>query len=177
MFPVWARIANKNRATRAGTKKGDGLMASIQKRIALGFVIAVISVLTFHQGMWTLLHYLNLPGMGMPLPFPTDPVPPLGVPRIVSLCFWGGLWGALFGAVWRGRRESYWWAGLILGVAAALTGLFIVAAIKGQPIGGGWVMGSWIRSLLINGFWGLGVGLMFTLLAGATVRREEYANR
>src|ERR1700679_2956954 len=135
-------------------------MAGIEKRIAAGFVAAVISVLTFHQGMWAIFHFLELPGLGMPPPFPTDGIPPFGVPRIVSLCFWGGLWGALFGAVWRGPRASYWWAGLLLGVAAALTGLFIVAAIKGQPIAGGWMWNNWIRSLLINGTWGLGVGLM-----------------
>jgi hypothetical protein len=155
----------------------DKFMASIQKRIALGFIVAAISVLTFHQAMWELLHYLALPGLGMPPPFPTEPVPPLGVPRIASLCFWGGVWGAAFGAVWRGPRASLWWAGILLGVVAALTGLFIVAAIKGQPIGGGWVLTNWVRSLLINGFWGLGVGLMLTALPGATVARRQYGYR
>jgi len=152
-------------------------MASIQKRIALGFVAAVISVLIFHQGMWSILHYLALPGLGMPPPFPMDPVPPLGVPRIVSLCFWGGLWGALFGAVWRGPRASYWWAGIILGVIAALTGLFIVAGIKGLPIGGGWNLNNWIKSLLINGTWGLGVGLLLTALAGAPAPVPDHEYR
>ena len=152
-------------------------MASLPKRIGLGFIMAVISVLIFHQGTWALLHVLNLPGLGMPAPFPTDPVPPLGVPRIVSLCFWGGLWGALFGAVWRGPRATYWWGGLLLGIAAALTGLFIVPAIKGLPVGGGWVLNNWIRSLLINGVWGLGVGLLFTAYTGAAAHREDYQNR
>lgn len=152
-------------------------MASIQTRVLLGFFTAVISVLIFHQGMWTLLHYLQLPGLGMPPPFPTDSVPPFGVPRIVSLCFWGGLWGALFGLVWRGRPATYWWGGLLLGVAAALTGLFIVAAIKGLPIGGGWQVNNWIRSLLINGTWGLGVGLLLMVFSREATRRREFANR
>jgi hypothetical protein len=102
---------------------------------------------------------------GTPPPYPIDPLPPFGVPRIASLCFWGGLWGALFGLVWRGRPGTYWWGGLLLGVVAAMTGLFVVAAIKGLPIGGGWVLGNWIKSLLINGTWGLGVGLLLTVLA------------
>jgi hypothetical protein len=152
-------------------------MASIQTRIALGFVVAAVSVVTFHAGMWGLLHYLDLPGLGMPPPYPIAPVPPLGVPRIVNLCFWGGLWGALFAAIWRGPRASYWWGGLLLGVAASLTGLFIVAAIKGLPIGGGWVLTNWIRSLLINGAWGLGVGLMLTAVTGKTGAREDYQYR
>jgi hypothetical protein len=143
-------------------------MVGIEKRIALGFVAAVVSVLTFHQGMWAIFHFLALPGLGMPAPFPTDGVPPFGLPRIVSLCFWGGVWGALFGAVYRGPRASLWWAGLILGFAAALTGLFLVAAIKGLPIGGSWMPGNWIKSLTINGAWGLGVGLLLMALPRAT---------
>jgi len=151
-------------------------MASMQKRITFGFVAAVISVLIFHQGMWTILHYLALPGIGMPAPFPIDGVAPFGVPRIISLCFWGGLWGALFGAVWRGPRSSTWWAGIILGVAAALTGLFIVPAIKGLPIGG-LVLNNWIRSLLINGSWGLGVGLLLTAVPAQAAERDDHAYR
>ena len=56
-------------------------MVSIGTRIGLGIVAAVISVLIFHQGMWALLHYLEIPGMTMPPPYPTDPIPPFGVPR------------------------------------------------------------------------------------------------
>ena len=37
-------------------------------RALLGFVVAVISVLLFHQGMWELLHRFGL----MPSPYPTD---------------------------------------------------------------------------------------------------------
>ena len=74
-------------------------MASIQKRIVLGLLAGAISVVTFHQAMWSIFHVLALPGLGMPPPFPVDAVPPFGVPRILSLCFWGGVWGAVFGAV------------------------------------------------------------------------------
>lgn len=151
-------------------------MASIQRRIALGFFAAVVSVLIFHQGMWSILHYMALPGLGMPPPYPMGPVPPFGVPRIVDLCFWGGVWGALFGAVWRGPRTSTWWAGIILGIAAALTGLFIVPAIKGLPVGG-LVFDNWIRSLLINGTWGLGVGLILTFLPYQTATQESRVYR
>jgi len=105
-----------------------------------------------------------------------DPVPPLSIPRIVDLCFWGGVWGALFGAVWRGPRGSYWWGGLILGVVAAATGLIIVAAIKGLPIGGGWQLNNWIRSLAINGTWGLGVGLTLMVLTREAATHEGHEN-
>lgn len=152
-------------------------MVSIQKRIALGFVAAVISVLIFHQGMWSILHYAALPGFGMPPPFPMDPVAPFGVPKIVSLCFWGGVWGALFGAVWRGPRSSNWWAGIILGVIAGAFGLLVVLPLKGLPFAGGWVSSSWIKSMLINGAWGLGVGLLLTILPYQAAARDEHAYR
>jgi hypothetical protein len=152
-------------------------MASIQKRIVLGVVAAVISVLIFHQGMWATFSYLDLPGLGMPRPFPTDPIAPFGVPRIVNLCFWGGVWGAVFGAIWTGPRASNWWAGILLGIAAALTGLFIVPAIKGLPVGGGWIWGSWVKSLMINGTWGLGVGLLLSIMPYQTASRGGHAYR
>ena len=62
-------------------------------RAIFGFVTAVIFVLVVHQGMWKLLHLFGI----MPGPYPTDGVPPFGLPRIVNLCFWGGLWGVVFG--------------------------------------------------------------------------------
>jgi hypothetical protein len=131
-------------------------------RALLGFVVAVISVLALHQGMWELLHLLGL----MPPWYPTVGIPPLEVPWIIDLCFWGGVWGAVFGLVLP-RLPGYpmWFLGLGLGIAAALAGLFIVPLIKGLPVGGGWVATAFVRSFLINGCWGIGVGLIMPLLS------------
>src|ERR1700757_1215048 len=101
----------------------------------------------------------------MPPPYPTDGVPPFGVPRIINLCFWGGVWSAVFGLVLP-RLPAYpmWCLGLGLGIAAALVGLFIVPLIKGLPVAGGWSAMTFVRSVLINGFWGIGVGLLLPIL-------------
>ncbi len=147
-------------------------MIGISQRMAAGFIVAVVSVLIFHQGVWALLHFLDIPGYGMPPPFPTDHVGPLGVPRIVSLCFWGGVWGALFGAFWRDAEGPSWRRGLVLGIAAALFGMFVVAALKGLPIGGNWQVTNWAKSFLINGIWGVGVGLMLGKYLGGFAERE-----
>jgi hypothetical protein len=136
-------------------------MPSAQMRAFLGFVAAAISVLTFHQGMVALLHEFGLAPFG---PYRTTPVPPFGLPTIVSLCFWGGLYGAVFGLALPRFTWPAWLCGLILGVIAALVGLFIVAPLKGLPIAGGWVPIMILRSLVINGFWGIGVGLILPLL-------------
>jgi len=144
------------------------MSASLNHAI-LGFIAAAISVLTFHQGMWALLHLASL----MPPPYPTRGVPPFGVPLIIDLCFWGGVWGAVFGLVLPRLPASHpmWVRGLGLGIAAALFGLFIVPLIKGLPVAGGWAPMSFIRSFLINGFWGIGVGLLFPLLVRSTVSK------
>jgi hypothetical protein len=141
-------------------------MSPSLNRASLGFLAAVISVLTFHQGMWAILHVAGL----MPPPYPMRGIPPFGVPLIIDLCFWGGLWGAVFGLALPTLSGSYpmWVRGLGLGIAATLVGLFIVPLIKGLPVAGGWVAIAFVRSFLINGFWGIGVGLILPLLAQRT---------
>jgi len=132
------------------------------QRAALGFAAALLSVLAFHQGMWALLHAAGL----MPVaPYPTNPVPPLGVPLIGSLCFWGGLYGLAFGlALPRLPRAPMWLLGLGLGLLAAVVGWFVVAPLKGQPMASGFAPLRMLVSVLINGTWGIGVGLILPLL-------------
>lgn len=131
-------------------------------RAVFGFVAGAISVFIFHQGMWGLLHLFGL----MPPWYPTHGVPPFGVPRILDMAFWGGVWGTAFGLVLPKLPNSYpmWVLGLGLGIAAALVGLFIVPLIKGTHEAGGWTVIAFVRSFLINGCWGIGVGLIMPLL-------------
>jgi hypothetical protein len=139
--------------TRLGRAPGRGL---------LGFAAAAISVLTFHQGTWALLHAA---GIMPPAPYPTSPVPPFGVPQIASLCFWGGLYGLLFGLILpRLPRVPMWLLGLGLGLLAAVVGWFAVAPLKGQPVASGFVPARMLISALINGAWGIGVGLILPFL-------------
>ena len=125
-------------------------MSEFPRRIATGFAAAVLSVLIVHQGAWAALHALDLPGLAMPPAFPMSPAPPLGLPRLVSLCFWGGIWGASFAAIWRG---SWWLGGLCLGLAAILAGYFVVGPLKGIPASNAFQLNNWLRSLFINLPW------------------------
>ncbi len=136
-------------------------MPSATMRGFLGFIAGAIAVLIFHQGMVELLHVL---GVVQFAPYRTTPVPPFGVPVIVSNCFWGGLWGVLFGLVMPRFTWPTWLCGLLLGVLAAMVGWFVVAPLKGIPIAGGWVPANMLRSVVINGFWGLGVGIILPML-------------
>jgi hypothetical protein len=138
-------------------------------RAGLGFLTAVLAVLIFHQAMWGALFLAGV----MPFaPYPMRPVPPYGVPLIANLCFWGGLYGAVFGLLApRLPRAPMWLLGLGLGVVAALVGWFVVAPLKGQPPAGGFDPARMLVSLLINGFWGIGVGVIMPFLMPTALRR------
>ena len=145
-------------------------MDSPVKRALLGFIAGAIAVLVFHQGMVELLHIAALPGFTTPSWYPMDPIPPFQIPRILNLCFWGGLYGLVFGLLMPCFRLPIWLCGLITGFIAAFVFLVVVAAVKGNPIGGGWAMLTWARSLLINGTWGLGLGLVLPFLLPRSIR-------
>jgi hypothetical protein len=145
-------------------------MTAFPMRALLGFVAAALSVLTFHQGLIAAMHAAGLVPFAS---YPTAPIPPFGVPFIVDLCFWGGLYGAVFGLLMPRFTWPLGLCGLLLGVIAALVGMFIVAPIKGHPIANGWHLWPIARSLLINGFWGLGVGLILLLLTPRAMVRAH----
>lgn len=147
-------------------------MTSATTRALLGFLAAAISVLTFHQSIVWLFH---LTQAGGPQPWSLTPVPPLGVPRLLNLCFWGGLYGIVFGLLWPSLALPKWLAGVILGVVAAAVGWLVVAPLKGEPLGFGWQTDRLLRSLFINGGWGLGVGLILPLLMPRRSHRRRHA--
>ena len=65
-------------------------MKDAMRTIIVGLVAGALSVLVFHQlGFWLSSKLL---GTGFTL-YNMRPVPPWGVPTILSLAFWGGLWG------------------------------------------------------------------------------------
>lgn len=127
--------------------------------LVAGFAAGFASVLVFHQGMLTILHAV---GLTATMPFVVQPRPPLGVPQIWSLAFWGGVWGVIL--VWvvghlpQGRL--YWIDCVIFGaVAPSLVAWFIVSPLKGMPVGGGWHAAGIATALLVNGAWGLGTAV------------------
>ena len=128
-------------------------------RFLFAFISGFIAVLVFHQGMLTFLHSA---GFTPRAPFPMDPTKPFGVPVVWSLAFWGGVWGFVFAIFDRrfAKGASYWLLAIIFGaVGPSLVAWFIVAAIKGQPLAGGWKVSAMITGLLVNGAWGLGTAL------------------
>ena len=133
-------------------------------RIALSFIAGFVAVLVFHQAMLACLHAIGLTA-GTPWAF--EPVPPLGVPRVISSAFWGGVWGIVFAFVEPRfpRGAGYWIAAILFGaLALTLVAWFVVAPLKGAPIAGGWKPAAMATGLLVNGAWGFGTALLLRFI-------------
>lgn len=121
----------------------------------MAFVAGFVSTLLFHQGLVGLLF---LAGIAPSAPFNMEPVPPLGVPQVLSLAFWGGVWGwPLWWLIRRWQALRYWLAAVLTGaVAPTAVAMLVVFPLKGLEVSGTMVAGG----LLVNGAWGLGVALV-----------------
>jgi len=117
------------------------------------FIAGFVSTLVFHQGVLWLLYAVGFSPLA---PWNMTPVPPLNIPAVISLAFWGGLWGILL------------WA-LIGALAPSLVAWFVVMPMKGMGLGGGWDPKIIVSGLLPDGGWGLGTALLIRLLTRVNV--------
>ena len=120
-----------------------------------GFVAGFIATITFHQVvLWALWHA----GLAPFKAYVLTPLPPMGVPSVIMLAFWGGVWGILFCLLqnWFSDRAYYAKAFAFGAIFPSLVALLIVLPLKGKPIGGGWHWPLLVTAFLINGAWGFG---------------------
>ncbi len=136
------------------------------KTLVLGFIAGFLAVLIFHQSLWYVLNLVSLIPPDRPA-WPLDPIPPYGVPSVISKAFWGGVWGAALAPVLQNLRGLPYWAGWILvgSVALTLVAFFVVPPIKGEPIPELWPR--FLAALLVNGAWGFGTALLLEVPRGA----------
>ena len=123
------------------------------------FIAGFIATLTFHQGTLFVLHKAGL----WPKPaWSMARTGPIHVPAVLSLAFWGGLWGILLWYVVRNQTGIEYWLGATLfgAVAPSLVALLVVFPLKGMPVAGGWNPKVIIPVLILNGAWGFGVALL-----------------
>lgn len=137
---------------------------ALARHLAIGFIAGAVSVATFQQAalfVVSAIHMINAS------PFSMRPVPPFGVPALLSGMFWGGLWGIVFAfAADRAPRSLPLWAfGLVFGaIAPVLVLWFVVLPLKGQPVAAGFVPLRMLAHILVHAVFGLGLALIFGFL-------------
>jgi len=127
------------------------------------FIAGFVSTLVFHQGLLTLLY---LAGSSPRVPYDMKPTGPLHVPAVISLAFWGGVWG---GVLWlliaHAEGASYWVTAILVGaIGPSLVAWFVVMPMKGMGYAGGWDRKIIVGALLLNAAWGFGVALLMRVM-------------
>ena len=144
-----------------GTSTGPG-------RYLAGFAAAFLATLVFHQIGVEFCHLIGLTPNG---PYNFKGVPPWGIPQVISLAFWGGVWGFAFVLVERSfpRWPGGYWGGAIVFGAIFPTAFswFVVSQLKGLPLGYGFRFPGLLVGPIVNGLWGLGTGVFLGILPGA----------
>jgi len=130
--------------------------------LILAFIAGALAVPVFHQILLWILHAAGIVPMA---PFNMERTKPLGVPTIVSISFWGGIWGVLFALTlprWF-SGAAYWIAAPVAGgLALTLVFMLVVWPLKvgGRPPQ---PLGLFIIGFLLNAAWGIGWALFLRL--------------
>jgi len=127
------------------------------------FIAGFVATLAFHQTVLGLLHMGN---PAVPAPFNLAATAPLGVPAVISLAFWGGVWGVVLWALIRSREGAMYWtlATVIGAIGPSAVALFVVMPLKGMGMAAGWDPKIIVGALILNGAWGIGVALLMRLM-------------
>lgn len=130
------------------------------------FISGLLATLIFHQGLFAVFY---MAGIVNSAPFNLTPVPPFGVPAVLSLAFFGGLWGILLWLL-LGRldRLAFWLGNVIAGaIGPTAVAMLVVFPLKGIEVSAQ----MWTGGLMLNGFWGLGVALFMVLMGAKPARK------
>lgn len=117
-------------------------------RVLVGFIAGFWATLVFHQLM---VAFLRGVGVVPFLPYSWTPTEPFGIPAVLSLAFWGGVWGIIFMLI-DGRfppGAGYWAVAFLFGaVLPSLVALTWSCRSRDDPWAeAGTCLCSWPRSL------------------------------
>ena len=129
------------------------------RNVIIAFIAGFLAVLVFHQVMSSLINGRMQWNMG---PASAAAFGAFGLPQVVNQAFWGGVWGIVF--AWMAPKfpkGPLWWVASIAfgAILLPLVSWYVVPALKGLPLGPRNAM----NSMLINGAWGLGMGVFWKL--------------
>ncbi len=135
------------------------------------FIAGFLSTLLFHQ---TVLGLLHLGNPAVPAPFNLTATAPLGVPAVISLAFWGGVWGIVLWLLIRNSEgASHWVKAAVIGaIGPSAVALFVVMPLKGMGMAAGWDPKIIVGALMLNAAWGIGVAMLMCVLPGGIPLRR-----
>ena len=126
------------------------------------FLAGTLAVPLGHQiALWVLnaVHFVDR------APYAMTATKPFGVPSVISLSFWGGVWGILLGLILeRMRGAKYWTLAIVIGaVAPTLVAAFVVAPLKGMQMSGN-PSKLLAVGLIVNAVWGLATAAFYRVM-------------
>ena len=130
--------------------------------LVLAFIAGALAVPVFHQILLLVLYVAKIVPFA---PFNWTPTKPFGIPDIISISFWGGVWGVIFALTVRRwfSGTAYWIAAAVIGgVVLTLVFMFMVWPLKigGLPPD---MVGLFVIGFLLNAAWGIGWALFLEL--------------
>lgn len=140
-----------------------------------GFLAGVVATLVFQQALiWLLTQF-------MPFPFKAwnMAINSYGVPSVLALAFWGGVWGiALCGVVAQMLRVPALLTGAVLGaIVPSVWYGTVIAVMKSQPLFAGGELNVILIALLVNAVWGLATVALFHAMGGGSNKARARRNR
>jgi hypothetical protein len=147
-------------------------VARLPTRIFLGCIAGAIAVLVFHQ---TTLQLLFWCGLAPQAAFRVAVVQPFNAPMVVSITFWGAVYGGLFAWLTARFPRSVPVKAILAGLFAMLMSWFVVRPLAGHPVAFGWEIVPMLRSAAACFMWGLGVTLILPLLLPRELNRARHA--
>jgi len=115
----------------------------------------------FHQTTMQVFFWL---GWAQQAAFRTAQVPPFNVPLVVSITFWGAVYGGLFGLALPWAWAPLWLKCIAAGLCAMLLSWFVFLPLMGHSAAFGWKVWPMLRSVIAYQMWGLGLRLVLPLL-------------
>ncbi len=135
-----------------------------------GFIAGAIATLVFHQGfLWLLGHVVAVPIK------PWDmTVNGYGVPSVVALTFWGGIWGIGLCVVVANlsQARALAWGTVLGSIIPSVWVWTVLSMLHGQPLFGGGDPKQLVGALVVNAIWGLATVAIFLAMGGRRPRRR-----
>jgi len=123
------------------------------------FIAGFLATVVFHQGAVALLWLAGLIGGA---PWNMTAVPPFAIPKVISLAFWGGVWGLpVWWLIRRWNGSTQWLAALLVGAAGpTAVAVLLVFPLKGMAVSNNIIL----IGLIVNAAWGVGVSFFMRWL-------------